>query len=264
MTSEQQAYIDFISHADTDTILLKESGWEVVDLPPHTHACLQIVHTLSGTLRIKAGEACCFVPEHHVVWIPAGMEHRLSSNNRQIALQIICCPAITSRKDMFTVYNTNTFIGENLRFIGRSAPEVCRRKDPEMFDFIMGFLRLFPVKGEEYRIPLRTLFIPHDKRLQAILGYIDSHIGEQLGKEELAERFGISARNLSRLFHNADIHFSSYLNYQRVTRAIELFADHDKTIEQIAYEVGFNSPNHFNRVFKQLMGSSPGAFYRKK
>lgn len=45
-------------------------------------------------------------------------------------------------------------------------------------------------------------------------------------------------------------------------RAIELFADGGKTMQQIAYEVGFATSNHFNRVFRQITGVSPNAFVK--
>ena len=45
-------------------------------------------------------------------------------------------------------------------------------------------------------------------------------------------------------------------------RAIELFADGGKTMQQIAYEVGFSTPNNFNRVFRQITGMSPHNFVK--
>ncbi|MDD3037430.1 hypothetical protein [Bacteroides sp.] len=36
--------------------------------------------------------------------------------------------------------------------------------------------------------------------------------------------------------------------------AAELFADGDKMMQQITYEVSFNMSNNFNQFFKQLSG----------
>ena len=47
-------------------------------------------------------------------------------------------------------------------------------------------------------------------------------------------------------------------------RAIELFADGGRTLQQVAYEVEYSTPNHFNRVFKQVTGVSPSTFFRGK
>ena len=40
-------------------------------------------------------------------------------------------------------------------------------------------------------------------------------------------------------------------------------SDGAMNIEQTAYEVGFNSPNSFSRVFKQITGESPSGYFRK-
>lgn len=45
-----------------------------------------------------------------------------------------------------------------------------------------------------------------------------------------------------------------------VNRAIELFSDGGKTMKQIAYETGFSTPNNFNRVFRQITGTSPSLY----
>ena len=263
MNTEQQDYIDFINQSPDNEIFIKETGWEEINLPGHSHAKYQVIHTLSGTLHIQAGTASYFVPEHHIAWIPKDMMHELSSNNRQISLQILYCALHRSPKDGFAVYNTNTIIGENLKFIARNGNVIRKAEQSELYDYAVSFLKLLPRMGQVYQIPLQALVVPDDARLRFVLRYINEHLQEELSMESIAAQFGFSVRNLSRLFQKSDIRFTSYLNYQRITRAIELFADRDKTMQQIAYEVGFNTPNNFNRVFKQMLGTSPGAFYKR-
>ena len=65
-----------------------------------------------------------------------------------------------------------------------------------------------------------------------------------------------------RLFNTSGIHFSSYVNHLRITRAIELLTDGDNTVQEVAYKVGFNTPNNFNRVFKQVTGKSPKTYIK--
>jgi AraC-like DNA-binding protein len=109
---------------------------------------------------------------------------------------------------------------------------------------------------------LKMLAIPNDARLHPILAYLQEHLHENLKMPQLAAHFGFSVRNLSRLFNESGIRFSYYVNNLRIMRAIELFADGGRTMQQIAYEVGFATPNHFNRVFRQITGVSPNAFVK--
>lgn len=110
---------------------------------------------------------------------------------------------------------------------------------------------------------LRPLIIPNDPRLAPVLNYINRHLSDRLDMELLASRFHLSTRNLSRLFNTSKIRFSSLVNHWRILRAIELMSDRDKTIQEIAYEVGFNTPNSFNRVFKQITGTSPRMYLQR-
>ena len=97
-------------------------------------------------------------------------------------------------------------------------------------------------------------------RLHPILDYMMEHLGDGLRIDRVAAEFGFSVRNLSRLLHASGIRFADYMNHQRVVRAIELFSDGGKTLQQVAYEAGFSTPNHFNRVFRQVTGMSPSEY----
>lgn len=260
MNKDQENSIKSVCQLAPDEIMIKETGRETLDLPFHSHSSNQIIHTVAGTLHIQIGDTGYFVPERHIAWIPGNTPHRLSSNNRQIDLQMIFYPTAYFNKDSFSVYNTNTFIGENLKFVARNPKLIKKSEYPELFSYYISFLGLLPTLGLEYRMPLKTLIIPEDKRLQDILEYINRNLSEDLSMESVALRFGMSVRSVSRLFQGAHLRFTEYVNYQRITRAIELIADKDKTMQEIAYDVGFNTPTHFNRVFKQILGSSPSQF----
>ncbi len=260
MNKDQENTLKSVCELIGNEIMVKETGRESLDLPFHSHSCNQIIHTVAGTLRIQIGDTAYFVPEHHIAWIPGNTPHKLSSNNRQIDLQMIFYPTAFFNKNTFSVYNTNSFIGENLKFIARKPHIIKKSEHPELFDYYISFLGLLPTMGLEYRLPLKALIIPDDKRLQEILEYINQNLGENLDMGSVAKRFGMSVRSLSRLFQGSYLRFTEYVNYQRITRAIELIADKDKTMQEIAYDVGFNTPTHFNRVFKQILGSSPSRF----
>jgi len=268
MKTEQQEYIASIDQASDKEIFIKKTGWEEISLPEHSHNRHQIIYTLSGTLHIHTGTTNYFVPEQHIAWIPEGMEHELSSNNCQISLIIFYCALNLSKKGIvgqkFSIYNTNAVILENLRFVSSEEGPIKKTEHPDLYNFAISFFKLLPFMNRGSEIPLQTLVIPDDIRLRPMLHYIIEHAQEDLTIEHVARQFGFSVRNLSRLLQGSGIRFTNYLNYQRITRAIELFADGDKTMQQIAYEVGFSTPNNFNRVFKQMMGVNPSVFCKKK
>lgn len=263
MSLEQEKYVESLGLTPEDTIYIRETGREVVDLPPHRHPYHQIIHTLTGTLHIRIGDEVFFVPERHLAWIPGNTIHELSSNNRSISLHIFHCIIPTRPNERFGVVNTNRFLAVNLDFLVKQRNVIRRSDEPHLYDFAINFLNLIPEAGEEYKTPLKTLMEPDDIRVRNALEFIREHLTDNIGMEDVADNVGVSVRTLSRLFRNSDISFSAYLNYQRITRAIELYADRDKTMQEIAYDVGFNTPNHFNRVFRQILGTNPGNFFNR-
>gem|GEM_PF-1730276 len=53
-----------------------------------------------------------------------------------------------------------------------------------------------------------------------------------------------------------------FIRSVRLQKAKELIQTTDKTISEIAYEVGFNDPSWFNRAFKEEFGYTPGSITR--
>ncbi|MCE7040403.1 AraC family transcriptional regulator [Dyadobacter sp. CY312] len=48
-----------------------------------------------------------------------------------------------------------------------------------------------------------------------------------------------------------------YIHFKLIDLAKVMVLDNNKSISEIAYEVGFKYPQHFTRLFKQLVGQSP-------
>ena len=266
MNSEQRAYISTIRRAGQEEILIKKTGWEEINLAAHSHSKHQIIYTLSGTLHVQMGMTNYFVPEKHIAWIPGDVPHELCSKNRQVSLVIFYLSMDADDKDTalkeFSIYHTNSFIAENLKFIASKGTEIEQADSPDLYAFALSFFKLLPSISQDMGFLLKMLAIPNDARLHPILAYLQEHLHENLKMPQLAAHFGFSVRNLSRLFNESGIRFSYYVNNLRIMRAIELFADGGRTMQQVAYEVGFATPNLFNRVFRQITGVSPNAFVK--
>lgn len=216
-------------------------------------------------MHVETGGVNYFVPEKHIAWIPEKASHKLSSNSRQVSLIIFYINLnITpdDGKNRFLIYSTNGIIAENLKFIASKGKVITRGKQTDLYNFALSFFNLLPQMTLGADFLLKTLVIPNDSRLHPILNYITEHIHEDLNMEQIASQYNLSVRNLSRLFNTSGIHFSSYVNHLRITRAIELLTDGDNTVQEVAYKVGFNTPNNFNRVFKQVTGKSPKTYIK--
>lgn len=80
----------------------------------------------------------------------------------------------------------------------------------------------------------------------------------------LAAEAGMSrARFAERFAEILGVTPSAYLGDWRIRKAIELLRDRSRTLTAVAHAVGFNSDRALGRVFKQIVGESPGAYRRR-
>lgn len=80
----------------------------------------------------------------------------------------------------------------------------------------------------------------------------------------LAEQAGLGERTFLRRFQNATgMTSTEYCQRLRVGRARELLQFGNLPVERIAWEVGYNDPGAFRKVFTRILGLSPGAYRRR-
>jgi len=86
-----------------------------------------------------------------------------------------------------------------------------------------------------------------------------------LNLDELARRAGLSAPRLSRLFkQQTGVALVDFRNRQRIERFLQLYGTGQRlTMLDAALEAGFGSYAQFHRVFKRVIGCSPGRYCRR-
>ncbi|WP_267212124.1 helix-turn-helix domain-containing protein [Chelatococcus asaccharovorans] len=96
---------------------------------------------------------------------------------------------------------------------------------------------------------------------------ISSHLSNtELGPEFVAERLGISARHLNRLFGGEQVTVSEYIRNKRLDCAHRDLSDTGQasaTIGEIAYRWGFADLGNFNRAFRHRFAVTPSDVRRQ-
>lgn len=88
--------------------------------------------------------------------------------------------------------------------------------------------------------------------------FITEHQTEDLSLEQVARSVHTSKFYFCKIFKRATgINFTDYLSRVRTERAKNLLLNPNLRVSEIAYEVGFQSLTHFNRIFKRILGQSP-------
>lgn len=88
--------------------------------------------------------------------------------------------------------------------------------------------------------------------------YIREHFTEELSLGLVAQAVHTSTFYFCKLFRKTTgTTFTEFVSRTRVERAKDLLLNPNLRVSEIAYEVGFQSLTHFNRVFKKVVGESP-------
>lgn len=99
--------------------------------------------------------------------------------------------------------------------------------------------------------------------IEAMENYVNSYYNRDIKLSHLANLYFLNPQYLCRLFKaKKGTNFSSYVNRVRISRARQLLSTTEDDITDISMQVGFNNVTYFNRLFKKLVGITPGE-YRK-
>lgn len=145
--------------------------------------------------------------------------------------------------------------------------------EPELREAYFG-TRILPTKEHEAVIKLLTIFAQHLAMLsnQVIVqqdnaeppvitrakDYIQEHQTEHLRLSHVAKAVNTSTFYFCKIFKKVTgINFTDYLSRVRIEKSKNLLLNPNLRVSEIAFEVGFQSLTHFNRVFKKILGQSP-------
>ncbi|EMB15148.1 helix-turn-helix domain-containing protein [Rhodopirellula europaea] len=108
---------------------------------------------------------------------------------------------------------------------------------------------------------------PESKKLLRIaeaISHIQRHFDRSISLDDLVEISGMSRRNFIRTFEGTmETSPIKYLIQVRIQEASRLLRSTDRSITDIAFDVGFSDSNYFSRQFRTHLGLSPRE-YRKQ
>ena len=94
--------------------------------------------------------------------------------------------------------------------------------------------------------------------------YIREYLQDDITLTDVARAACTSTFYICKLFkRHTGVNFTEYVSRLRIEKAGEMLANPNLRISEIAYEVGFQSLTHFNRVFRKITGESPTDFREK-
>lgn len=91
--------------------------------------------------------------------------------------------------------------------------------------------------------------------------YTRENFDKEISLEMVADFIQLSPYYVSKIFKEEyGITYKDYLTKLRVEKAKELINKSELSIKEICYQIGYNDPNYFSRVFKKVTGLSPSEY----
>ena len=103
-----------------------------------------------------------------------------------------------------------------------------------------------------------------EERVVDIIKYINGHYAE-VTLENLSENFNLSRPYISKYIKDkTGMNFQDVVREARMRKARTLLKESGHSVESIAADVGYESVEHFNRLFKKSYGITPVQFRVQK
>lgn len=134
-----------------------------------------------------------------------------------------------------------------------------RVMSPRQYDSMVGLLTIFAqhlsLVGNQIVVHQENSEPPVITKAKA---YVHEHQADDLSLSEVARAVNTSTFYFCKIFkRSTGLNFTDYVSRVRIEKAKNLLLNPNLRISEIAFEVGFQSLTHFNRVFKKIVGRSP-------
>lgn len=143
---------------------------------------------------------------------------------------------------------------------GFSVRDTCRAELAEFAEWIRDFGVLSDLNGWIVRViaRLRDERSRSSRLVRKAAEYLRNHSAQQVSIGQLSADLGVSQSHLTRQFSvERGESPGEYLTRIRIGEAKKLLAETDMRIFEVADEVGYESAEHFSRLFKRMVGVTP-------
>lgn len=220
-------------------------------MPKHSHQEISISWVTQGCFMENGEGDLKTGTENYIIIKPSGFIHENTFFNKCTTYTILLLDIQASRIPLFHLLQEyQWFPASNLApFYYRLA---LSENSAEAYEAINLFLaNLLQQKAQQPQ-----LLPPWLSQTKANL---DQHFSENISTKELAAEVGLHPVYLTRAFRKFyGVPIKSYLKQVRLHQAMNLLAEGSKSQASVAYDCGFSDQSHFIRVFREVMGTTPG------
>jgi AraC-like DNA-binding protein len=232
-----------------------DRGWQT--FPGH-----YLLYASSGAFNLEAEDRQWLLPPHRAAWVAADVPIRLqskvpvTSSSILFAKDLIPAPSFNCR-----VFAVSPLAREMILYAVRWGID----RDPsnpeadQFFTATANVCTQLAMHPDQFWLPNAS-----SDELTTAINFIHDHIDTDLTTEKVAHAANISPRTLARRFDN-EIHMTprQFIRRARMLQAMQLLAENNIPIIQVAYSVGFNSVSAFTTTFRKFTDETPSQYQKR-
>jgi len=237
---------------------------------PHSHPWAQMAISTTGVLRLTVPHGAYIVPPSRALWIPPGVEHAVTMVEDADLRTLYfyqppgrCGPAVARAQEEPWRQCRVLEVSDLLRALVREMPSEPDDAAPLPPEQLQRERHLSALIQDELRRASSVrlgIDLPRDKRLRSLCEAVIADPTRHEALAEWARDTGASPRTVARLFRQElGSAFTQWRQQVILARAVALAAGR-KPINQIAAELGYNSPSAFSAMVRRAVGLAPGRF----
>lgn len=223
----------------------------------HKHERAQLVYGISGIMELHASGKIWILSPMTALLIPENFEHSMLAITDISLRTLYIKPEVANdiNNGNIKLLKVDNFLKELIsRSISISVDYTEQSIDGKIMDVIVYELNV--AKEISYSIPVPTTY----KLIQLEEMIMQNHI---LLKEKIcfwSDFFCISSKTLNRLIlKDLGFTFNVWRQYMSVKISLIQMSE-NKSLTHIAYDLGYQSPSNFCRMFKNITGQNPSLF----
>ncbi|MER8956155.1 GlxA family transcriptional regulator [Mesorhizobium sp. M0833] len=121
-----------------------------------------------------------------------------------------------------------------------------------------------PGREQRFYSPFAPRLTHDDEAILKVQHWLQANGARDVTLSVMAEHAGLEERTFLRRFRNATgLRPTEYCQHLRVGKAREMLETTMRSIDQIAWEVGYDDPGSFRKVFAKITGLVPGDYRRR-
>ena len=222
--------------------------------PAHSHPRSQFTYCSSGVMMVMTAEGVFMLPPHRAIWIPAGLEHEVQCRGPVSSYTLYIDPALDPDPQTARVIEVSDLVRALLFEVGHFEPSYdLDGREGQIASLLLSEIRRMAVMPSD--LPL-----PRDPRLLRVCHALMENPADQRDLDGWASLAAMGRRTFTRAFRReTGAGLVTWRQQVRLMAAIPMM-EAGKSVANVAYEVGYESPSAFTATFHKVFGMPPSAF----